>query len=201
MDHNMAGMNMAPSVTSTALHPGSTNMSTMNAPDPNLCKASMFWNWNTINACFISRSWHIRSAGGFAGSCIGVVCLGIAIEFVRRLQRELDRKLHASLVLNTAQCSSSFESDSYESDSSWSFLRANPGSCPNWWQQAVRALLYVLQYAGAYFVMLLAMYYNGYIIICIFIGGFIGHYLFGADTFKGIKGNGQLLQPEKSCTC
>jgi copper transporter 1 len=45
-------------------------------------------------------------------------------------------------------------------------------------QQAIRALLHMLQFAVAYFIMLMAMYYNGYIIISIFIGSYIGAFLF-----------------------
>lgn len=45
-------------------------------------------------------------------------------------------------------------------------------------EQMVRALLHMLQFAVAYFIMLLAMYFNGYIIICIFIGAFLGSLIF-----------------------
>jgi len=53
----------------------------------------MLWNWYTIDACFISRGWHVRSKAQFAGSCIGVFLLVLAIELVRRAQREYDRRL------------------------------------------------------------------------------------------------------------
>ncbi|KAI1658071.1 hypothetical protein F4813DRAFT_357254 [Daldinia decipiens] len=36
----------------------------------------------------------------------------------------------------------------------------------------------MVQFAVAYFVMLLAMYYNGYIIISIFVGAYIGAFIF-----------------------
>jgi copper transporter 1 len=49
---------------------------------------------------------------------------------------------------------------------------------PSLVEQLVRALLHMLQFAVAYFVMLLAMYFNGYIIICIFIGAFLGSFIF-----------------------
>ncbi|OHE96238.1 ctr copper transporter [Colletotrichum orchidophilum] len=49
---------------------------------------------------------------------------------------------------------------------------------PNVLQQAVRALIRMCQFAVAYFVMLLVMYYNGYLIICIFIGSYIGAFRF-----------------------
>lgn len=53
----------------------------------------MLWNWYTIDACFLSSTWHIRSKGMFAGSVIGVFFLVMAIEGVRRLGREYDRRL------------------------------------------------------------------------------------------------------------
>ncbi|KAJ5888379.1 hypothetical protein N7495_008420 [Penicillium taxi] len=54
------------------------------------CKISMLWNWHTIDACFISNSWHIRSTGNFAGACIGAILLVVCLEFLRRLGREYD---------------------------------------------------------------------------------------------------------------
>lgn len=41
----------------------------------------------------------------------------------------------------------------------------------------------MLQFAVAYFIMLLAMYYNGYIIISIIIGAFLGAFIF---SWEGI---------------
>jgi copper transporter 1 len=49
-------------------------------------------------------------------------------------------------------------------------------------QQLIRATFHLLQFAVAYFVMLLAMYYNGYIIICILIGAFLGSFIFGWES-------------------
>lgn len=49
-------------------------------------------------------------------------------------------------------------------------------------QQLIRAGLHMITFAVAYFVMLLAMYYNGYFIICILIGAFIGAFIFSWET-------------------
>lgn len=48
---------------------------------------------------------------------------------------------------------------------------------PNIYQQATRALLHTLHFAVAYWIMLLAMYYNGYIILCIILGAYVGFFL------------------------
>jgi len=53
---------------------------------------------------------------------------------------------------------------------------------PNVKQQFIRAILHMLQFGVAYFIMLLAMYYNGYIIICILIGAFLGAFIFNWDA-------------------
>jgi copper transporter 1 len=42
----------------------------------------------------------------------------------------------------------------------------------------------MVQFAVAYFIMLLAMYYNGYIIICIFIGAFFGALIFSWEPLS-----------------
>ena len=49
-------------------------------------------------------------------------------------------------------------------------------------EQLVRAGLYTAQFSVAYVIMLLAMYYNGYIILCIFGGAFIGFFVFAWDV-------------------
>lgn len=53
---------------------------------------------------------------------------------------------------------------------------------PNLFQQMIRATLHMVAFAVAYFVMLLAMYYNGYIIICIIIGAWLGAFVFSWET-------------------
>jgi copper transporter 1 len=51
-------------------------------------------------------------------------------------------------------------------------------------EQGIRALFHMVQFAVAYFIMLLAMYYNGYIIICIFIGAFLGALIFSWEPLS-----------------
>ncbi|KAL4968199.1 high-affinity Cu transporter CTR3 [Aspergillus stella-maris] len=169
------------------------------------CVISMLWNWNTIDSCFLARSWHIRSRGMFAGSCIGVICLVIILEFLRRVAREYDafiihRAQMRAQYLTPATAPASGPSSDRESESgpqkdaaaaTMSAAAAAASSSqsfrvrPNLVEQFVRALLHMLQFAVAYFVMLLAMYFNGYIIICIFIGAFLGSFIFSWEYIGG----------------
>ena len=128
----------------------------------------MLWNWFTVDACFISSAWHVRSRGAFAGSCIGVIFLVMCLEFLRRAQREFDRyvaRRKAATMHHPADSQSSDESDHGKVNASVTVrsaaLRGEYGAQLKVWEQAIRSVLYMLQFAVGYFVMLLAMYYNG----------------------------------------
>ncbi|KAF7522156.1 hypothetical protein PCG10_007620 [Penicillium crustosum] len=204
------------------------------------CKISMLWNWYTVDSCFLAESWHVKSRGMFAGSCIGVICLVLSLEFLRRLGREYD-----SFIVRRARLRRLYMSDSPTAQSISNVpLRSDentskpPGNCcgnadpdaeddiitpvsgtpqdgaskkqasvsaavapanvirdvgiqrierqetvlapyrPSLVEHTVRSLLHMTQFAVAYIIMLLAMYFNGYIIICIFIGAFLGAFIF-----------------------
>ncbi|KAJ5094603.1 hypothetical protein N7456_010464 [Penicillium angulare] len=207
------------------------------------CKMSMLWNWHTIDACFISRSWHITSRGMFAGSCIGALLLVIALEALRRLGREYDafilrRARIRYLYLSGTSSSANTQKTKVQHIAAFTKEAQNkqpdpkdkpspyddvitpvtdvspetstpadihaPGPShassettddsqkpegrhfgpyrPSPVEQTVRALFHMVQFAVAYFIMLLAMYYNGYIIICIFLGAFIGSFIFSWEA-------------------
>lgn len=155
----------------------------------------MLWNWYTIDACFLSSSWHIKNNGMFAATCIGVILLVMAVEFFRRLGKEYDaflmrqfqrqssRRYAAAAVAASAAAASSSTDDSRRS------LDAPPLLLPQVvtfratvLQQGIRAVLHAVTFGGAYIVMLLAMYFNGYVIICIFIGAGLGKFV--CDWFE-----------------
>lgn len=145
------------------------------------CKMKMYWNWYTIDACFLSESWHITSRGMFAGSCFGVIFLMMALELFRRIQREYDRKIVAGLLKKNY----SDDAATPESNPLWKKLPliTNNGTFkPSLFQQFIRSIFYAVQLGGAYIAMLLVMYYNGYIFFCLLIGALLGHLVFGTDT-------------------
>ncbi|KAI0853532.1 Ctr-domain-containing protein [Daldinia vernicosa] len=173
--------------TSTASTGGADNMGGMGDRKSQMgeCKISMLWNWDTIDTCFLSESWHVKSRGGFAGLCIGVALLVILLEFLRRASRIYDQHLIRQHIKTTSALAATTVNNS--SDTANGALIAKEGTTaalvratpfrPKLWQQAIRALLHTLHFALAYWIMLLAMYYNGYIIICIILGAFIGFFI------------------------
>lgn len=181
------------------------------------CVIRMIWNWETIDACFVAESWHITSHGMFAGSCLGIMFLAIAVEFVRKAHREYDRAIVRQWKeARLREADNNSENNNVSLLSSTDSLKT-PGVAgsktgfysalfhpiprrthfrPTALQQLVRSAFYFLQFVGAYFLMLTAMFFNGYLIICIFIGAFIGYFLFGADNMA----NG-MSQETAAATC
>ncbi|KAH7156432.1 Ctr copper transporter family-domain-containing protein [Dactylonectria macrodidyma] len=155
------------------------------------CKISMLWNWNTVDSCFISSSWHVTSKGMFAGSCIGVLLLVMTLEALRRAVKEYDSYIIRQHAAKFAGSPTTVSNNGPGSESSKAIdgvaacAVGIPPFRPNVFQQAIRALLHMMQFAVAYFVMLLAMYYNGYIIICIFLGSYLGSFVFHWETLGG----------------
>ncbi|KAJ4352966.1 Copper Transporter integral membrane protein that functions in high affinity copper transport [Ascochyta clinopodiicola] len=212
MDHNMmasttgmvmSGMSgMTQTASGTAAMASSTGMS-MGGGGMSMggdCKIS-------VGKSFVSRSWHNTSNGMFAGSCIGVILLVILLEALRRAGKEYDRYIVNQYLTSHAPVTAAVSSASSDNDS-----RKNPATTtalapkaqnfrPSVVQQAIRALLHMLQFAVAYFVMLLAMYYNGYIIICIFIGAYLGYFICGWESFSVGRGGSDRMEENVTVCC
>lgn len=166
----------------------------------------MLWNWYTIDACFLSPSWHITSHGAFAATCIGVVLLVVALEALRRVGKEYDEHIQrdfaarVALIANAGGASRSSPSSASGSGGVCPSVAAGGGGAGSGrgrggeagallllpqtvtfraspLQQLVRSVIHAATFGLAYIVMLLAMYYNGYIIICILIGALLGKFL------------------------
>ncbi|VVT58694.1 uncharacterized protein SAPINGB_P006337 [Magnusiomyces paraingens] len=153
------------------------------------CDPVNFWNWVTVGSCLLASSWNVNTKGQFAGTCIGVFCFVLIIEFLDRIKREYDRYLYRQWHWTTAggkteEFLPSMELVLPNPIFSFSHSPAFVYYRPSIFAQVVRTGLYLVQYIGIYIVMLIAMSYNGYVIIMIFSGGLVGYFLFSADVFK-----------------
>lgn len=185
----MSGMAMSSTASPTTMSMGTASpTSTMDMGGMDMgsgeCKVSMLWNWNTIDACFISSSWHIDTAGQFAGTCIGIFAWVVALQAWMRLHREYDRWIVNRWL---ARGSTEEKTDTYSPGSIKTIVSPQYGGVLKGFrvsllQQLVRAGLYSVEFGAGYLLMLMAMYYNGYVLISGFIGGFVGYFLFGSDT-------------------
>ena len=107
----------------------------------------------------------------FAGSCIGVICLVISLELLRRLGREYDYHLRRKdgkaampppeRFINHSKDASEETSPEAPTQTPIKGVHIRPGPMVMIQRQVVRATIHMSQFAVAYFIMLLAMYYNG----------------------------------------
>jgi len=93
----------------------------------------MLWNWDTVDTCFLSSTWHVRSKGMFAGSIIGVLLLVIAIEALRRAGREYDRHITKRALAGKAMSGTTtptMAAGSKVGDAESTFAPLNPHCAP-----------------------------------------------------------------------
>ncbi|CAI7655018.1 hypothetical protein N7533_002408 [Penicillium manginii] len=139
----------------------------------NECKISMLFNWYTIDACFLSEGWQIQNNGMFAATCIGVILLVVLVEAFRRIGKEYDNFLTRQFERQAVAQQAAFVANCVDKSTTGRAIRFRVTPL----QQLARALIHALTFGGAYIVMLLAMYFNVYVIICIFIGAGLGKFL------------------------
>lgn len=139
----------------------------------------MLWNWNVVDSCFLASSWHIKSNAMFAASCIGAAFLVVCLEFLRRVGNEYDayilRQFQRQLRLQQAQVAKDLAQccDGTAAVTGPQFANFRATAL----QQLVRAIIHGATLCVAYIVMLLIMYYNGYIFISIVLGAILGRFL------------------------
>ncbi|KAI1474060.1 hypothetical protein K445DRAFT_19279 [Daldinia sp. EC12] len=162
------------------------------------CTHAMAWNWNTIGTCFLAESWRIENEGTFAASCIGVFILVVCLEFLRRVGKEYD-----SFILRQFQQHLAAEARASKSESSCCSDTPAPGpqvvtfrATPL--QQLIRSIIHAFAFGAAYIIMLIAMSFNGYIIISIIIGAGVGKFLCDWMIAKVVIGNES--QPDKGAS-
>lgn len=127
----------------------------------------MLLNWHTIDACFLSSAFRIRSSWAFFGTCFFAFSLVLVLEFLRRGQRQFDRYLRSKA---TAQPQGYCVPEDIEEK-----LLVNGGAesvVPVDWsrkvdlmmmmlEQFARGVIHTVQFGVSYCIMLMFMYSNG----------------------------------------
>ncbi|KAF5375733.1 hypothetical protein D9615_009405 [Tricholomella constricta] len=137
----------------------------------------------------------------YAGTVISIFLVVMLIELFRRLAREYDRKIvreHAHAQRSAAASVAAADRD----DASAHKLKDGSGSgsgsydaCaiapfrPTMAQQSIRSFFYFVQFSAGYMLMLMAMYYNGGIILAIFFGSYFGFFV-SSGNGSGIRSEG-----------
>ncbi|KAJ4409070.1 copper transpport protein [Didymella pomorum] len=138
------------------------------------CNMNMLFTWDTTDLCIVFRSWHVSGTFSLIVALIGIILLTAGYEAVREASRRYEA--HSNKAL--------------EGRRGGDDLRGrNAGGNAEQQAKLVKAALYAVQVFYSFFIMLLFMTYNGWIMLAVAVGAFVGYLLFA---------NGS---PTKSAAC
>ncbi|KJA25938.1 hypothetical protein HYPSUDRAFT_52705 [Hypholoma sublateritium FD-334 SS-4] len=163
------------------------------------CKMNMLWNTDILNTCIVFRGWHITSPAGFVLSCAAVAALSILYELLRVAQRALDQRIARALALSPAAAGDVKATDGGSESPTGSRVSlvaptSESGLLPRHMlaraprtgtpvpaaARAMRALVYGATVFFSFFLMLVFMTYNAYLIASVVVGATIGNYIFSS---------------------
>ncbi|KAG9244453.1 CTR2 long splice variant [Calycina marina] len=139
-----------------------------------MCSMNMLFNWQTSNLCIIFQWWHIQTTGGLLFSLIGIVGLTALYEAIRAGSRRYE-KWSAKRAGEVPQIGAIAESTPL-----WLTGRNQDDVAKR--AHVFKAVLYAVQSFYAFMLMLMFMTYNGWVMIAMGIGAFVGYLVFGTDT-------------------
>ncbi|KIP06960.1 hypothetical protein PHLGIDRAFT_513419 [Phlebiopsis gigantea 11061_1 CR5-6] len=170
------------------------------------CAMNMLWNTQIEDTCIVFRSWHISSTHAFVFSCLAVVALGVLYEWLREAQKIADFKIAATLSAQnkgkarggSVSGRTSPEIDSEEAGllTGVRALKEPKGVRVPASMRISRSILYGAQIFLSFFLMLVFMTYNAYLILSTVVGAALGHYIFNSymdveSVLSGTSGAGK----------
>ncbi|KAI8345390.1 Ctr copper transporter [Mortierella sp. GBAus27b] len=150
-----------------------------------MCSMNMLFNWDTENVCVVFESWKINSPLSLVFSCIIVIGLTASYELLRaQARRYEERLLEGARKRHTSERSSGGAENGDETPllpSGVAVLRLSNQ------QQLTRSLFYMAQVFVGFFLMLVFMTYNGYLMASTVIGAGVGFFYFGDPLTSSSK--------------
>ncbi|KAL7410226.1 Ctr copper transporter family-domain-containing protein [Mrakia frigida] len=143
------------------------------------CSMNMLWNWQVVDTCVIFRSWHITSTFTMILSCLVVALMAFGYELLQSKINIYNRRVATSLVLNYPSTSSGTASGR-ASPEIGSFPVGMSVSLPSS-VRLIRASSYAFSVFISFFLMLVFMSYNGYLIGATIVGAGIGHWTYNRE--------------------
>ncbi|KIM26969.1 hypothetical protein M408DRAFT_330333 [Serendipita vermifera MAFF 305830] len=169
------------------------------------CSMYMLWNTNIIDTCVVFRQWHIHNNFQFILSFLAIVALGCSYEWLRDLQRRYDRKVAIELINSgkgknaVSQNTGAIVLQADEDELIPLVSKATQGIPVPLTARVTRAVLYGASVFVSFFLMLVFMTYNAYLILATVIGAVMGHYLYGAQMDPDAVLGGGITSKGMSC--
>lgn len=169
------------------------------------CSMNMLWNTQIADTCIVFRSWHVSSTASLVGSCIAIMALGVFYEYLRAFQKSFDNRIALALVASgkgktrapRSGRSSPDDEDAGLLSGRQIFRIPSTGTPVPFFLRVVRAALYGATVFLSFFLMLVFMTYNAYLISATVFGAALGHFIFGGT----INIDALLSQESKGMAC
>jgi len=149
----------------------------------------MLWNTQIADTCIVFKSWHISTHFGFFIACLVIVGLGVLYEYLRVLKQRLDVHVASTLVAQgkgKVRASSGRSTPDRVGEESGLltgqrlFRTTSPGTPVPPVFRILRAAVYGATVFLSFFLMLVFMTYNAYLITATVVGAALGHYIFSS---------------------
>ncbi|KAF1912579.1 Ctr copper transporter family-domain-containing protein [Ampelomyces quisqualis] len=167
MDHDMPGMSPGPK-----------------------CNMNMLFTWDTTDLCIVFRGWRISGTGSLIASLLAIVLLTAGYEAVREASRRYEAYATRVGERRAGGTESSETQDTPNNANESSSLLGpgrNVGKNSEQQMKIVKGILYAMQVFYSFFIMLLFMTYNGWIMLAVAVGAFVGYLLFsGSSSTKSV---------------
>lgn len=139
-----------------------------------MCSMNMLFTWDTNNLCIVFRQWHVRGTVSLLVSLLAVVAIGVGYEAlragIRRYEVAINRRIEA------------IPSDNVTETTPLAWATGQNKVQAGQRAHVIKALLYAVQTFYAFMIMLIFMTYNGWVMVAVTVGAFVGYLLFGNNT-------------------
>ncbi|KAK8181880.1 Ctr copper transporter family-domain-containing protein [Phyllosticta capitalensis] len=131
------------------------------------CNMNMLFTWDTTDLCIVFRGWHITGTLSLLFSLVAVALLCAGYEGVREVSRRYEASVAARQKVKD------------DGPGLPDRRRAGPWTARDQKRATiVKGVLYAVQVFYSFFIMLLFMTYNGWVMLSVAVGAFIGYVVF-----------------------
>ncbi|RKF54046.1 Copper transport protein CTR2 [Golovinomyces cichoracearum] len=123
------------------------------------CSMNMLFTWDTSNLCIIFHWWRIRGPISLVFSLLGVIAVTAMFEAVRAASRRYEKWVNQKK----------------KSSQRKRLFNMNRRT------HIIKAVIYSIQSFYGLMLMLIFMTYNGWVMMCMGIGAFLGYLIFGHE--------------------
>ncbi|CAO3640971.1 unnamed protein product [Mucor hiemalis] len=153
------------------------------------CAMNMLFNWQVKDVCVVFEWWHIHTATDLLISCIAVFCIAAGYEYLRVKSKTFDEQWSQTEKKRVSEQRSLVghgEEEIETNDTGFSrkellIIRSSRQ------HEIIRSLIYATLVAISFWLMLVFMTYNGFLMIATVLGAGFGHLIFGHGKLRASR--------------